>query len=142
MVAASDMHTRTVGVKPENIVWILGGSRGGSTWLMRMMANLPEHQAWDEPISEKSLKVFLGRINQPKFYSEKPVARSLVRMHKELRPGYSPPRQARLHHPRLPGDQRTQRLDWRTLADGSPSGEPDDLLGPRPKGRGGFLPSS
>jgi hypothetical protein len=37
------------GIKPENIVWILGSGRTGSTWLGRMMGELRHHALWHEP---------------------------------------------------------------------------------------------
>jgi len=37
------------GIKPENIVWVLGSGRTGSSWLSSMMKNLPEHARWNEP---------------------------------------------------------------------------------------------
>jgi len=36
-------------MRPENIVWIFGTGRSGSTWLMRMMAEMPRSAPWDEP---------------------------------------------------------------------------------------------
>ncbi len=38
------------GVKPENIVWIFGAARTGSTWLSRMMSELERHAVWREPL--------------------------------------------------------------------------------------------
>ena len=38
------------GVKPENIVWIFGFGRTGSTWLSSMMADLEGHTLWHEPL--------------------------------------------------------------------------------------------
>ena len=37
------------GIKPENIVWIFGSGRTGSTWLGRMMGDLEDHALWHEP---------------------------------------------------------------------------------------------
>ena len=37
-------------VPPENLVWIFGTSRTGSTWLARMMSELPRHMWWNEPL--------------------------------------------------------------------------------------------
>lgn len=34
---------------PENIIWILGTGRTGSTWLAKMMRNLENHVVWEEP---------------------------------------------------------------------------------------------
>jgi hypothetical protein len=36
-------------VKPENIVWIFGSGRSGSTWLSSMMADLTGQVRWGEP---------------------------------------------------------------------------------------------
>src|ERR671933_294005 len=38
------------GVSPENIVWIFGTARTGSTWLGSMMADLKDHAWWHEPM--------------------------------------------------------------------------------------------
>lgn len=40
---------RSGGVKPENIVWILGTGRSGSSWLSRMVRSLKGHLVWSEP---------------------------------------------------------------------------------------------
>ena len=37
------------GIIPENIVWIFGAGRTGSTWLSRMMGELEGHTVWLEP---------------------------------------------------------------------------------------------
>jgi len=41
---------RSTGFKPENIIWIFGSGRSGSTWLRSMMEELDLHQAWEEPM--------------------------------------------------------------------------------------------
>jgi hypothetical protein len=38
------------GIIPENIVWIFGAARTGSTWLSRMMGELGGHTVWREPL--------------------------------------------------------------------------------------------
>lgn len=40
---------RVNGIKPENIVWIFGTARTGSTWLGSIMKSLPDHALWNEP---------------------------------------------------------------------------------------------
>lgn len=35
---------------PENMVWIFGSGRSGSTWLMRMMGEMGHHRVWEEPL--------------------------------------------------------------------------------------------
>ena len=37
------------GVRPENIVWIFGSGRSGSTWLSSMMGDIKGHALWGEP---------------------------------------------------------------------------------------------
>ncbi len=37
------------GINPENIIWILGTGRSGSTWLARIMQDLQSHVPWEEP---------------------------------------------------------------------------------------------
>lgn len=36
-------------VNPENLVWIFGTARTGSTWLARMLSGMPKHVFWNEP---------------------------------------------------------------------------------------------
>lgn len=36
-------------LNPENIIWILGSPRTGSTWLSRILRRLDDHILWDEP---------------------------------------------------------------------------------------------
>ena len=38
------------GVRPENIVWIFGTGRSGSTWLGSMMEGLDGYDMWNEPL--------------------------------------------------------------------------------------------
>jgi hypothetical protein len=40
---------RDTSVKPENIVWIFGAGRTGSSWLSAMMGELQAHTVWFEP---------------------------------------------------------------------------------------------
>ena len=37
-------------MRPENIIWILGSGRTGSGWLAGMLAQLPDHSWWNEPL--------------------------------------------------------------------------------------------
>jgi Sulfotransferase domain len=43
-------YARGRGIAPENIIWIFGSGRSGSTWLRSMMDDLDRHQAWEEPM--------------------------------------------------------------------------------------------
>jgi Sulfotransferase family len=45
----SDTEAESRGIKPENIIWIFGSGRTGSTWLGRMMDDLKDHVLWHEP---------------------------------------------------------------------------------------------
>ncbi len=38
------------GIRPENLIWIFGSARTGSTWLGAMMADLENHAWWHEPL--------------------------------------------------------------------------------------------
>ena len=40
-------------IKAENLVWIFGTGRGGSTWLAKMMGELAGSRFWDEPLVGK-----------------------------------------------------------------------------------------
>ncbi len=37
------------GVKPENVIWMFGSGRTGSSWLSTMMGDLEGHARWNEP---------------------------------------------------------------------------------------------
>ena len=41
---------RAGGVDPACLVWIFGSGRSGSTWLRRMMGEMPGHRVWEEPM--------------------------------------------------------------------------------------------
>ncbi len=42
-------ETGAGGINPENIVWIFGSGRSGSTWLSSMMGDIEGHALWGEP---------------------------------------------------------------------------------------------
>ena len=50
ILAKKDAGDQDVGVKPENIIWVFGSGRTGSSWLTFMMGALPEHTRWNEPM--------------------------------------------------------------------------------------------
>jgi Sulfotransferase family len=52
---------RDTGVKPENIIWIFGSGRSGSTWLRSMMEDLNRHQLWEEPMVGRLFGSFYNR---------------------------------------------------------------------------------
>lgn len=37
-------------IPPENIIWVFGSGRTGSSWLTFMMGALPDHTRWNEPL--------------------------------------------------------------------------------------------
>lgn len=39
----------SIGIKPENIIWIFGVARTGSSWLSSIMSDLDKHSRWNEP---------------------------------------------------------------------------------------------
>jgi Sulfotransferase family len=45
-----DAGDQNVGLKPENIIWVFGSGRTGSSWLTFMMGALPDHTRWNEPM--------------------------------------------------------------------------------------------
>ncbi len=45
----SGTGTGVGGVNPENVVWIFGSGRSGSTWLSSMMGDIEGHALWGEP---------------------------------------------------------------------------------------------
>src|ERR687885_683851 len=50
ILAKKDAGDQDVGVKPENIIWVFGSGRTGSSWLTFMMGALPDHTRWNEPL--------------------------------------------------------------------------------------------
>ncbi len=48
-LARSSTGTRVGVINPENIVWIFGHGRTGSTWLSQMMAEFKNQKRWNEP---------------------------------------------------------------------------------------------
>ena len=48
-VARNGTPTRRGAVTPENIVWIFGSGRSGSTWLSSMMGDMTGQALWGEP---------------------------------------------------------------------------------------------
>lgn len=38
------------GINPQNILWLFGSGRSGSTWLTSMMRDLDRHTIWGEPL--------------------------------------------------------------------------------------------
>lgn len=57
----SEAEVKSGGVRPENMVWIFGAGRTGSTWLRSMMSELPGHRLWEEPMIGLLFGGFYGR---------------------------------------------------------------------------------
>jgi hypothetical protein len=60
------------GLRPENIIWIFGSGRSGSTWLSAMMGDMSRQTLWGEPWVGTLFGNFYyiqgeGRHNNPKF---------------------------------------------------------------------------
>ena len=49
LIANLRLLAGTEGISPENIMWIFGVARTGSTWLSAMMKDLKGHYRWNEP---------------------------------------------------------------------------------------------
>ncbi len=50
MLAKRDAGDHDHGIRPENIIWVFGSGRTGSSWLTFMMGSLPDHTRWNEPL--------------------------------------------------------------------------------------------
>src|ERR687885_1209207 len=56
-------YSRNTGIRAENIIWILGSGRSGSTWLRSMVEDLDRHQAWEEPMVGQLFGEFYRRAH-------------------------------------------------------------------------------
>lgn len=50
ILARREAGDQDTGIRPENVVWVLGSGRTGSSWLTFMMGALPDHTRWNEPL--------------------------------------------------------------------------------------------
>jgi hypothetical protein len=50
LLARRDAGDQDTGIRPENVIWVLGSGRTGSSWLTFMMGALPDHTRWNEPL--------------------------------------------------------------------------------------------
>jgi hypothetical protein len=72
------------GLHPENMVWIFGTGRSGSTWLSSMMGEIERHRVWDEPLIGKLFGEFYEKAPRPNlrlasFIMGDPVRRGWIR---------------------------------------------------------------
>jgi hypothetical protein len=47
--AALEERSSAAGVSPDNLVWVFGSGKTGSTWLSHMLKDLRDHVLWPEP---------------------------------------------------------------------------------------------
>jgi hypothetical protein len=52
-IAGGESFRQASTVNPENLIWIFGIGRSGTTWLRDMMRDISNHQTWDEPLVGK-----------------------------------------------------------------------------------------
>ncbi len=45
-----DPEKASLAPRPENVIWIFGSGRSGSTWLRSMMGEMAHHRVWEEPM--------------------------------------------------------------------------------------------
>jgi hypothetical protein len=63
-VGEARRNSPNTGIRAENIIWIFGSGRSGSTWLRSMMEDLDRHQAWEEPMVGRLFGEFLNQAKQ------------------------------------------------------------------------------
>lgn len=78
---AVEGNGRRYGMGPSNIVWIFGTGRSGSTWLMRMMSDMPRTAFWNEPMvgklfGELYANAQVGQTNSRSFILGEPARES------------------------------------------------------------------
>ncbi len=52
-ISESDGSCQTGGVRPENMVWVFGSGRSGSTWIRSIFSEMGGHRIWEEPMVGK-----------------------------------------------------------------------------------------
>jgi hypothetical protein len=57
-------------VRPENLVWIFGAGRTGSTWLMRMIGSMERYSRWSEPMLGELFGSFYGSARKDQLLSK------------------------------------------------------------------------
>jgi hypothetical protein len=70
---------RDGGVDPANVVWIFGSGRSGSTWLRRMMGEMPGHRVWEEPMVGALFGEFYARAPEENLRSKDHVMGEPIR---------------------------------------------------------------
>lgn len=75
---------RAGGVDPACLVWIFGSGRSGSTWLRRMMGEMPGHRVWEEPMVGALFGEFYAKVPEENLRSKdhvmgEPIRRGWIR---------------------------------------------------------------
>ncbi len=70
---------RDGGVDPANVVWIFGSGRSGSTWLRRMMGEMPGHRVWEEPMVGALFGEFYAKVPKENLLSKDHVMGEPIR---------------------------------------------------------------
>ena len=85
-VAAGDARGSAQGrrIRPENVVWIFGSGRSGSTWLRSMMSEMERHRVWEEPMVGQLFGVFHkqaqeGQLKSANFIMGEPTRKGWTR---------------------------------------------------------------
>ena len=66
-------------IKAENIVWIFGAGRTGSTWLLRMMGALQRYSRWSEPMLGELFGSFYAEAREDQLPSRQYILSDLYR---------------------------------------------------------------
>jgi hypothetical protein len=88
----SELRARLGGardVRPENMIWIFGSGRSGSTWLRSMMGEMSNHQVWEEPMVGRLFGDFYTRapkenLRSADFIMGDPIRKGWVRSIRNL----------------------------------------------------------
>jgi Sulfotransferase family len=85
-IAARERNSseRSNGVNPENMIWIFGSGRSGSTWLRSMMEEMSGYGVWEEPMvgmlfGEFYDKTQAGNVRSADFIMGDPVRKGWIR---------------------------------------------------------------
>ena len=66
-------------IRPENLIWVFGAGRTGSTWLMRMMGSLEWYSRWSEPMLGELFGSFYGNARKDQLPSKQYILSDLYR---------------------------------------------------------------
>jgi hypothetical protein len=91
---------QTSPLNPENMIWIFGTGRSGTTWLRDMMRGIRNHHTWDEPLVGKLFGEFYNQetvvnLSRTDFVMGDPIRRGWIKSIRNFvldGAGYSHPR--------------------------------------------------